>query len=96
VFILRDRAYIVADRINLNNLAVEGGWGCEINSIPILEWTDSKGHECLQKIVGLKDNENGQITLEHVFRIRQPSGWRGSGWYHPDIFRTAIRHLAEV
>ena len=36
-FIFRDRAYIVADWVNLNNLAVEGGWRCESLSIPFLD-----------------------------------------------------------
>jgi hypothetical protein len=63
---------------------------------PILKWTDSKSHDCLRKIVGVKDSENGSLAPEHVFRIRQPSGWRGSGLHHADIFRAAIRHFAGI
>jgi hypothetical protein len=63
---------------------------------PILKWTDCKSHDCLQKIVGVKDSENGSLALEHVFRIRQSSGLRGSGLHHADIFRAAIRHFAGI
>jgi hypothetical protein len=58
-----------------------------------LKWNDSKGYDCLQKIVAVKDNENGPLTVDHVFRIRHPSGWRDGGHYYGDIFRAAIRTL---
>jgi hypothetical protein len=56
------------------------------------KWIGSTGHDCLEHFFGLQ-GENGLPPINHIFRIYQPSGWRGRGRHHAEVFQAAMRHI---